>query len=103
MFKYMSAEVAPMFAKTLKVRFTQPFELNDPLLSFDLCSTLLEPPMMYMMWSKLGSIKCTALFGEYVTLTMGSDLQIPLRISGTSASMLQDSAGIHWPRKHDEE
>jgi hypothetical protein len=26
----MSAEVAPMFAKTLKVRFTQPFELNDP-------------------------------------------------------------------------
>lgn len=30
MFKYMSAEVAPMFAKTLKVRFTQPFELNDP-------------------------------------------------------------------------
>ena len=30
MFKYMSAEVAPLFAKTLKVRFTQPFDLNDP-------------------------------------------------------------------------
>jgi hypothetical protein len=30
MFKYMSAEVAPMFAKTLKVRFTQPSDLNDP-------------------------------------------------------------------------
>src|SRR5271154_1763782 len=30
MFKYMSAEVAPLFAKTLRVRFTQPFELNDP-------------------------------------------------------------------------
>jgi hypothetical protein len=26
----MSTEVAPLFAKTLKVRFTQPFELNDP-------------------------------------------------------------------------
>jgi len=30
MFKYMSAEVAPLFAKTLKVRFSQPFDLNDP-------------------------------------------------------------------------
>src|SRR5271157_1622555 len=30
MFKYMSAEVAPLFAKALKVRFTQPFDLNDP-------------------------------------------------------------------------
>ena len=30
MFKYMSAEVAPLFAKTLKVRFTQPSDLNDP-------------------------------------------------------------------------
>jgi uncharacterized protein Usg len=29
-FKYMSEKVAPLFAKTLKVRFTQPFELNDP-------------------------------------------------------------------------
>jgi len=26
----MSTEVAPLFAKTLGVRFTQPFELNDP-------------------------------------------------------------------------
>jgi hypothetical protein len=30
MYKYMSAEVAPLFARTLKVRFTQPSELNDP-------------------------------------------------------------------------
>jgi hypothetical protein len=30
LYKYMSAEVAPLFARTLKVRFTQPFELNDP-------------------------------------------------------------------------
>jgi hypothetical protein len=30
MFKYMSAEVAPLFAKTMKVRFTQPSDLNDP-------------------------------------------------------------------------
>jgi hypothetical protein len=30
MYKYMSAEVAPLFARTLKVRFTQPFDLNDP-------------------------------------------------------------------------
>jgi len=29
-FKYMSTEVAPLFAKTLKVRFTQPSDLNDP-------------------------------------------------------------------------
>jgi len=36
----MSAEVAPLFCKTLKVRFTQPSELNDPfefrpLIDFD--------------------------------------------------------------------
>jgi hypothetical protein len=30
MFKYMSENVAPLFVKTLKVRFTQPFSLNDP-------------------------------------------------------------------------
>lgn len=30
LFKYMSVEVAPVFAKTLRIRFTQPFELNDP-------------------------------------------------------------------------
>jgi hypothetical protein len=28
--KYMSVEVAPKFAENLKVRFTQPFEFNDP-------------------------------------------------------------------------
>jgi len=30
MYKYMSTEVAPLFAKSLKVRFTQPSDLNDP-------------------------------------------------------------------------
>lgn len=30
MFKYMSVGTAPLFAMTLKLRFTQPFELNDP-------------------------------------------------------------------------
>jgi Protein of unknown function (DUF2971) len=30
MYKYMSSEVAPLFAATLRVRFTQPSGLNDP-------------------------------------------------------------------------
>ncbi len=30
LYKYMSAEGAPLFARTLKVRFTQPSDLNDP-------------------------------------------------------------------------
>jgi hypothetical protein len=30
MFKYMSADAALLFARTLKVRFTQPSDLNDP-------------------------------------------------------------------------
>jgi hypothetical protein len=30
MFKYMSEKVAPLFAKAVRVRFTQPFDLNDP-------------------------------------------------------------------------
>jgi hypothetical protein len=29
-YKYMSVEVAPKFAESLKIRFTQPFEQNDP-------------------------------------------------------------------------
>ncbi len=30
LFKYMSAEIASRFVRTLTVRFTQPFDLNDP-------------------------------------------------------------------------
>lgn len=30
LFKYISVDVAPLFVKSLQVRFTQPFELNDP-------------------------------------------------------------------------
>ena len=30
LFKYMSVEAAALFARTQRVRFTQPFELNDP-------------------------------------------------------------------------
>lgn len=30
LYKYMSEKVAPLFARTLKVRFTQPSDLNDP-------------------------------------------------------------------------
>jgi hypothetical protein len=59
----------------------------------------MHPPLL-VPWSEIKvRRKKRWIFGEYVTFTMGSDLQIPLRISGTSASMLQDSAGIHWPRE----
>lgn len=39
------------------------------------------------------------LFGESVIFTMGVDLGIPLRISGASASMLREAAGLHWPQE----
>jgi hypothetical protein len=30
LFKYMSAAVGMLFTNTLRIRFTQPFDLNDP-------------------------------------------------------------------------
>ena len=30
LYKYMTAQVAPLFSKSLKVRFTQPADLDDP-------------------------------------------------------------------------
>jgi hypothetical protein len=57
-------------------------------------------PPLFVPWSEIEvRRKKRWLFGEYVTFTMGTELRIPLRISGTSASMLQDAAGTHWPQE----
>jgi hypothetical protein len=59
----------------------------------------MHPPLL-VPWSEIKvRRKKRWLFGEYVTFTMGSDLGIPLRISGRSASMLRDAAGVHWPQE----
>jgi hypothetical protein len=61
----------------------------------------MHPPLL-VPWSEIKVRRKKGwLFGEYVTFTMGSDLGIPLRISGSSASMLRDAAGIHWPQEDD--
>jgi hypothetical protein len=59
LFKYMSAEVAPLFSKSLKVRFTQPSDLNDPfefrpLIDFEGTAVELRPEV---------DARLTALFG----------------------------------------
>ena len=36
-------------------------------------------------------------FFEYVTFTLGHELAIPLRIRGTLAMELRESAGNRWP------
>ena len=57
-------------------------------------------PPLFVPWTEIKVHRQKGwLFGECVTFTMGNDLRIPLRVSGTSARMLEDGAGTHWPQE----
>jgi hypothetical protein len=59
----------------------------------------MHPPLL-VPWNQIRAFRAKRwLFGEYVTFTLGSELRIPLRISGTTAAMLRDGAGTHWPKE----
>ncbi len=57
----------------------------------------MHPPLL-VPWSQIRvSRKQRWLLGVSVTLTLGRELAIPLRISGRSATLLRDAAREIWP------
>jgi hypothetical protein len=56
----------------------------------------MHPPLL-VPWSEIKVRRSKGWVFEYVILTMGHDLAIPLRIHGTLAAKLRESAGTDWP------
>jgi len=56
---------------------------------------LMHPPL-FVPWNEIKMHKSHTTFGEHFALTLGRKLQIPLRLSRASVTMLQDGAGKHW-------
>lgn len=56
----------------------------------------MHPPLL-VPWSEIKVRRSKGWVFEYVILTMGRELAIPLRIRGNLAAKLQESAGNWWP------
>jgi hypothetical protein len=56
----------------------------------------MHPPLL-VPWSEMKVRRKTGWVFEYVILTMGRDLGIPLRIRAKLAAKLRESAGTYWP------
>jgi len=56
----------------------------------------MHPPLL-VPWNEIKVRRSTGWVFEYVTLTMGRDLAIPLRIRGKLAAKLREAAGNWWP------
>jgi hypothetical protein len=57
----------------------------------------LHPPLL-IPWNEISvSTKRLWIFGECVTLTLGSQERIPLMIRAKLARLLKEAAGGHWP------
>jgi hypothetical protein len=56
----------------------------------------MHPPLL-VPWSEITVRRSTGWVFEYVTLTMGHDLAIPLRIREKLAAQLREAAGNCWP------
>jgi small-conductance mechanosensitive channel len=56
----------------------------------------MHPPLL-VPWSEIKVRRRKGWFFEYVTLTLGHELAIPLRIRGALAMKLRESAGNCWP------
>jgi len=55
-------------------------------------------PPLFIPWHEIRvSRRKRLLFGDYVTLSIEREQEIPLRIAGATAQMLSDSAGTAWP------
>jgi hypothetical protein len=57
---------------------------------------LMHPPLL-VPWNEIKVRRKTGWVFEYVILTMGHDLAIPLRIRAKLAAKLRESAGTYWP------
>jgi len=56
----------------------------------------MHPPLL-VPWSEIKVQRRKGWVFEYVILTMGHELAIPLRIRQTLAAKLRESAGSFWP------
>jgi hypothetical protein len=56
----------------------------------------MHPPLL-VPWREIKVRRSKGWVFEYVTLTMGHDLGIPLRIRGKLAAKLREAAGNCWP------
>ena len=56
----------------------------------------MHPPLL-IPWSEIKVRRSKGWVFEYVILTMGHDLAIPLRIRAKLAAKLRESAGASWP------
>lgn len=56
----------------------------------------MHPPLL-VPWSEIKVRRKTGWVFEYVILTMGHDLAIPLRIRAKLAAKVRESAGTYWP------
>jgi len=55
-------------------------------------------PPLFLPWNEISvQRKKIWLFGDYVRLELGHELQIPLWIRGSLADKLKGAAGGHWP------
>jgi hypothetical protein len=56
----------------------------------------MHPPLL-VPWSEIKVRRSNGWVFEYVTFTMGHELAVPLRIRGSLAAKLRESAGKGWP------
>ena len=56
----------------------------------------MHPPLL-VPWREIKVRRSNDWVFEYVTFTMGHELAIPLRIRGSLAAKLRESAGKGWP------
>jgi len=56
----------------------------------------MHPPLL-IPWSEIKVQRKKGWVFEYVILILGHELAVPLRIRGTLAAKLRESAGNHWP------
>jgi hypothetical protein len=56
----------------------------------------MHPPLL-IPWAEIKVRKSTGWFFEYVTFTMGGEMEVPLRIRAKVAERLKNQAGNDWP------
>ena len=56
----------------------------------------MHPPLL-IPWAEIKVRKSKGWFFEYVTFTMGREMEIPLRIRAKLADLIKNEAGNNWP------
>ena len=64
-------------------------------LAVPLLFRFMHPPL-FVPWNEIKMHKSQTTFGEQFAMTLGRKLDIPLRLSRETVTILQDGAGKHW-------